>query len=229
MLEIKCLKRNFGQTVAVDNIDLSISDNTVIALYGKNQSLGTTTLINLLSGHLQPDSGEIMFNGQNIIPLNPCQRKELGLSYVAQEDYLFDELTIADHVLAVARNSTTTVNELYAQWRMDSQFLKKSFTALARAGIDVPMETKIKDLPSLKKKLLTLGLAMLEPFKLLVWEDPFKEIEADSYQEITKMINELQEEHKTILFTCNELDIAQQITDQIFVIEDGKISPYDTQ
>jgi len=151
MLEIKSLKRNFGQTVAVDNMDLTIKDNAIIALYGENQGAGKTTLISLLSGHLQPDSGKILLNGQDIVPLNPCQRKELGLSYVAQEDYLFDHLTIADHVLAVARNSETTVNELYAQWRMDRQFLKKSFTALARAGIDVPMETKIKDIYSIKK------------------------------------------------------------------------------
>ncbi len=225
MLEIRNLKRTFGQKIAVDNIDFKINDISIVALYANEPGAGKTTLINIISGHLRPDTGQILFNGDDIIPLNPCQRKERGLSYVAREEFLFDDLTIADHVLAVARNSSTTVNELYAQWRKDSQFLKKSFTALAYAGIDVPMETKISELSAIKKKLLTLGLAMLEPFDLLVWEEPFKGIDSSLYNEISKMIEALKKENKTILFTCSELDIAQQIADQILMINNGKVSP----
>jgi len=224
MLEIRNLKRSYGQKIAVDNIDFSISNISIVALYANTPGAGKTTLINILSGHLIPDSGQVLFNGEDIIPLNPCQRKELGLSYVAREEFLFNDLTIADHVLAVARNSSTTINELYAQWRKDSQFLKKSFTALAYAGIDVPMETKISELSTIKKKLLTLGLAMLEPFELLVWEEPFKDIDSSLYNEITKMIVALKKENKTILFTCSELDIARQIADQILIMDNGKIS-----
>jgi len=225
MLEIRNLKRTFGQKIAVDNIDFKINDISIVALYANEPGAGKTTLINIISGHLRPDTGQILFNGEDIIPLNPCQRKERGLSYVAREEFLFDDLTIADHVLAVARNSTTTVNELYAQWRKDSQFLKKSFTALAYAGIDVPMETKISELSAIKKKLLTLGLAMLEPFELLVWEEPFKDIDSSLCNEISKMIEALKKENKTILFTCSELDIAKQIADKILIINNGKVSP----
>jgi len=225
MLEIRNLKRSFGQKIAVDNIGFKINNISIVALYANTPGAGKTTLINLISGHLQPDTGQILFNGKDIIPLNPCQRKELGLSYVAREEFLFDDLTIADHVLAVARNSTTTVNELYAQWRKDSQFLKKSFTALAYAGIDVPMETKISELPAIKKKLLTLGLAMLEPFEVLVWEEPFKGINSNSYNEITKMIAVLKKENKTILFTCSELEIAREIADQTLIMNEGRVSP----
>ena len=225
MLEIRNLKRTFGQKIAIDNIDFKINDISIVALYANEPGAGKTTLINIISGHLRPDTGQILFNGEDIIPLNPCQRKERGLSYVAREEFLFDDLTIADHVLAVARNSTTTVNELYAQWRKDSQFLKKSFTALAYAGIDVPMETKISELSAIKKKLLTLGLAMLEPFELLVWEEPFKDIDSSLCNEISKMIEALKKENKTILFTCSELDIAKQIADKILIINNGKVSP----
>ena len=114
MLEIRNLKRTFGQKIAVDNIDFKINDISIVALYANEPGAGKTTLINIISGHLRPDTGQILFNCEDIIPLNPCQRKERGLSYVAREEFLFDDLTIADHVLAVARNSTTTVNELYA-------------------------------------------------------------------------------------------------------------------
>jgi len=70
---------------------------------------------------------------------------------------------------------------------------------------------------------------MLETFKVLVWEDPLKGIETDSYQEITKMILELRDENKAILFTCSQLDIAKQVADQIFIIDKGKISPYEAK
>ncbi len=229
MLEIKNLKRTFGQEVAVDSVEFSINDATITALIGQHQETEKTTLLNLISGHLEPDEGEIIFDGENIIPLNPCQRKKLGLSCVAREDYLFDNLTIADHVLAVARNSTSTVNELYAQWRMDSQFLRKSFTALAGAGIDVPMDTKINELSPIKKKLFTLGLAMLEPFKLLVWEEPLKGIDSDAYKEITKIILELKRNHKIVFFTCDEIEFAEQIAEQILVMDTGKIHTYKAQ
>ena len=224
MLEIKNLKRSFGQEVAVDSATLSIEDNSIVTLISQNNSIDKTTLIGLISGHLIPDEGSLSFNGVNMIPLSPYQRKKQGLSCVALEDYLFDHLTIADHVLATARNANSTINELYAQWRLDSQFLKKSFTALANAGIDVPMETKISELSAVKKKMLLLGLAMLEPFELLVWEDPLKGLSKNSYQEIEKLIIELKRKQKSIFFTCTDSDFAKNIADTLLIMEAGQIT-----
>ncbi len=223
MLEIIDLKRTFGQKVAIDSVEFNIERNSIVALSSTKHGAGKTTLINLISGHLVPDHGKILFNSLDMVPLNPCQRKKQGLSCVAQEDYLFDNLTIADHVLAAARNSTSTVNELYAQWRMDSQFLKKSFTALASAGIDVPMETKISDLSLIKKKMLSLGLAMLEPFDLLVWEEPLKGLEQSSYKEFEQLMQELKRRNKTVFFTCSETAFSEKVSDKILIIDSGKI------
>ncbi len=224
MLEIKNLKRSFGQEVAVDSATLSIEDNSIVALISQSNTIAKTTLIGLISGHLIPDEGHLFFNGVNIVPLNPYQRKKQGLSCVALEDYLFNHLTIADHVLAVARNASSTINELYAQWRLDSQFLKKSFTALASAGVDLPMETKISELSPIKKKMLSLGLAMLEPFELLVWEDPLKGISKESYPEIEKLIIELKRKQKSVFFTCTDSEFAKKVADKQFIMQAGRIS-----
>jgi len=223
VLQLKGLQRAFGQMVAVDGVNLEIPDAQTVALIGKAPGSGRSTLIDLISGHLRPDSGEIIFCGEDITALLPKQRADMGLVCSFPETNLFDELTIADHVLAVARNSGSTSNMLYSQWKSDSQYLKKAIKTLAEIGLHIGMDTPIHQLSALQKKLLGLGLATLNPFTMLLWENPVEGLESSGIEEITSSIREFERKGSAILFTANDTRFIEQTADRQLLMDSGQI------
>jgi ABC-type branched-subunit amino acid transport system ATPase component len=223
LLETKDLSRSFGQKVAVEAVTLQIPEGEAVALIGKFPGSGCSTLINLLAGHLRPDSGVILFDNQYVTSLIPSQRAEKGLVCSFHETNLFDELTIADHVLAVARNSAPTVNELYSQWRSDSQYLKKAIITLAEVGLHIPMDTRVCDLSAVQKKILGLGLATLNPVRMVLWENPVRDIELSEIKDIVFVIHELKRKGVTILFTSSNAQLIGEVADRELLMESGRI------
>jgi branched-chain amino acid transport system ATP-binding protein len=223
MLETKNLSRSFGQKVAVDAVTLRIAEGETVALVGKHRGSGCSTLVNLLSGHLRPDSGVILFDNHYLTSLVPSQRAKRGLVCSFHEANLFDELTIADHVLAVARNSAPTANELYSQWRSDSQYLKKAIITLAEVGLHIAMDTRICDLTKVQKKILGLGLATLNPYRMVLWENPVRDIEPSEIKDIVFVVQELKRRGVSILFTSDNDRFIGEVADRELLMESGRI------
>jgi len=209
--------------LAVNGIDLEIAEAQTIALIGKSLDSGRSTLIDLISGRLRPDSGKIMFCGEDVTMLLPNQRADMGLACNFPESNLFDELTIADHVLAVARNSESTSNKLYAQWKNDSRYLKKAFKTLAEIGLHISMETPISELSPVQKKLLGLGLATLNPVAMLLWENPVDGLDTSAIREVSSAIREFERKGSAILFTANNSEFIEQTADRQLLMDAGHI------
>jgi len=97
LLETKELSKSFGETHAVDKVDFQIQEGEVLSLIGSNGA-GKTSMVNLISGLLHPDSGRIVFRGQDITTLPVHGRIKAGIARSFQIVNLFDELTLHDNV-----------------------------------------------------------------------------------------------------------------------------------
>ncbi len=218
------LKRSFGKEVAVESADLGLATGEIVALLAKKRGAGERTLLNLISGIIVPDEGSIEFKGEDIISLTPLQRTKKGLVCAFDDAALFEDLTLADHILAVSRNLVPTVNDLYAQWRNDSLYLKKGMRRLAEVGLHVGMDTRVSELFGVQKKLLGLGLATLEPFDMLVWQGPVQGLRERSKEKIKYVMQELRRNNVTILFTSTDVDFIQEVADRMLIIDAGVVS-----
>ena len=97
LLETSKLTKYFGDTHAVDQVDFSIGEGEVVSLIGSNGA-GKTSLVNLISGLLQPDSGKILFRGTDVTHESVYGRIRAGIARSFQIVNLFDELAVLDNV-----------------------------------------------------------------------------------------------------------------------------------
>ena len=92
------IRKTFGATVALDNVDFAVSPGEIHALIGENGA-GKSTLMKVLSGALQPDAGEMTVDGSPFAPANPLQARQQGVAMIYQELSLAPHLTVAENVL----------------------------------------------------------------------------------------------------------------------------------
>src|SRR5215467_3510183 len=97
LLATTSLVKTFGDNRAVDNVDFRVDAGEVLALIGSNGA-GKTSLVNLVSGLLTPDSGQIVFDGADVTPQTSYERIRSGIARSFQLVNLFDQLTCADNV-----------------------------------------------------------------------------------------------------------------------------------
>jgi len=217
------LKRSFGLTDAVRDLDISVRPAEIVAVVGP-PGCGKSTLLGLLSGQLDCDEGHVLFKGEEVTHLPLLRRAELGLVRAVDLVSLFDELTIADHVLAVARNSAPTINELYAQWQVDSRYLKLGLRSLGTAGLDVPAATPVGELSVVQRRQLAFGLAAIAPFDLLLWDEPFDGIGAADRRGLVYLLQAQKADQRSILFSGSDADLAAGIADRVLLMSQGGIT-----
>jgi branched-chain amino acid transport system ATP-binding protein len=97
LLQTIALKRYFGETRAVDNVSLTIEEGEFVSLVGPNGA-GKTSLINVISASLAPESGRILFRGEDITAASVTDRVKAGIARSFQLVNLFDDLTAFDNV-----------------------------------------------------------------------------------------------------------------------------------
>ena len=100
ILQMKNIRITFGALVANDNVNLNVKKGTVHALIGENGA-GKSTLMNVLTGILRPDCGEIILNGEEVTFKNSLDAAKHGIGMVYQEFMLFNDLTVFDNVVDV--------------------------------------------------------------------------------------------------------------------------------
>ncbi|HHV93131.1 MAG TPA: sugar ABC transporter ATP-binding protein, partial [Firmicutes bacterium] len=96
-LKLVGIKKSFGGVQALKGIDLTVGRNEILSLVGENGS-GKSTLIKIISGDLQPDSGELWIDGRMYRQLRPIQSLNLGIRVIYQDFALFPNLTVAENI-----------------------------------------------------------------------------------------------------------------------------------
>ena len=99
MLEVRALRRSFDGFMAVAGVSLTVPQGSISAIIGPNGA-GKTTLFNLITGHLKPDSGQVMFKGREVTGIPPHDLCRLGMGRSFQRTNIFPKLTVYQNVQA---------------------------------------------------------------------------------------------------------------------------------
>jgi branched-chain amino acid transport system ATP-binding protein len=221
MLEARELTRSFGGFMALSRVSFSVPQGSISAIIGPNGA-GKTTLFNVLTGHLAPDEGRVVFKGQDVTGVAPHDLCRLGVGRSFQRTNIFPKLTVFENVQAAfvshrrrGWNMTTPVERLY---RAETEEI------LAAVGLLDRAHEVSAFLSHGGQKQLELGVALgLEP-ELLLLDEPTAGMSATETRESIALIERLaRERNLTLLFTEHDMEVVFGIARKITVLHQGRV------
>jgi len=223
VIEAHGLRKAFGTTVALDNIDLRVEEGRILGLIGPNGA-GKTTFFNLISGFFPPTAGAIAFDGRDITKLSTHQRVTLGMARTFQITEIFPELTVIENVRIAA--------EVAGGYRL-RPWISRSETAQIHRRVEdtlklVALETKadrlVGELAHGDQRAAEIAMALaLKPHLLLLDEPTAGMGDQETYQ-ITQLIRRLhRDSHYTIVLIEHDMRVVFHLADRICVLDQGRM------
>ncbi|RDI45849.1 ABC transporter ATP-binding protein [Falsibacillus pallidus] len=220
MISFKGVEKTFKDgTTAVDGLDLDIQEGEFAALIGPS-GCGKTTTMKMINKLIEPTSGEIYINGENIAAKDPVElRRNIG--YVIQQIGLFPHMTIEQNVALIPR---------LKGWKKE-KYVKRVDELLDMVGLD-PVQFKRKyplELSGGQQQRVGVIRALAAEPPIILMDEPFSALDPISREQLQDELKNLQKQiKKTIVFVTHDIDEALKLADRIALMKEGKIVQYDT-
>jgi branched-chain amino acid transport system permease protein len=221
LLEARDLTMRFGGLVAVDHVSLSIEPLTVTALIGPNGA-GKTSFFKMLSGELQPTSGEVYFKGERITHLGMARVAQRGIAKSFQITQIFPKLSVAENVLVPALAATR------GGFRFDA-FVPlagaKGAHAIAdrvleQVGLAARRTMRAASLSYGEKRRLELALALATEPEVLLLDEPTAGMSPVERSAMVELLQGLRQS-LTIVIVEHDMDVVFGLADRVVVLQDG--------
>ncbi|HEB31684.1 MAG TPA: ABC transporter ATP-binding protein [Spirochaetes bacterium] len=226
IIELISLKKQFGELVAVNNIDMSVEKGEIRGLIGPNGS-GKTTLFNLVTGFIKPTEGKVFLEGQDISGFSTDLIAKKGLVRTFQHTVLFKEMTVLKNML-IASHLHTGMG-LFEQFLQTPKNLGKEKEVEKRslAKLEIVELAEKKDelagaLPHGSQKALGIAIALAAEPKLLLLDEPVAGMNPSETNKIMKSIKKLRKDGITILLVEHDMKAVMSTCDRITVMSFGE-------
>lgn len=216
MLEIKNVTKKYRHNVAVNDISLTVEAGQVLGLIGANGA-GKSTLINMIATLEKPDSGNILFDGRDIVKEPSAIRKILG--YIPQDIALYESLTGIDNLKFWGRSYGVPKD------RIDEEIAR---VCRIISFDDELLKKKVCDYSGGMKRRLNIGVALLHNPSLVVLDEPTTGIDLESADQILSAIEALRDGGCAIIYVGHYLEEIERISTHICILDKGKITAYGT-
>ncbi len=212
-LELLNISKTYPGTKANDSVDLSIAPGEIHALLGENGA-GKSTLMKILYGVVQPDSGEIFFNGKRVDIQSPKDARSLGIGMVFQHFSLFETLTVAENILLALGEQAGDKSTLSNRIRVVSE----------RYGIRVNPDQKVANLSTGERQRAEIVRCLLQDIHLLILDEPTSVLTPQEVETLMVTLNSLAEKGCSILFISHKLDEVKALCHKATVLRAGKVT-----
>ena len=215
------LSKSFGSLVVAQDIELALPQGVRYALIGPNGA-GKTTLINLMTGMLRPDAGQIVLGSEDITALPPEARVKRGLARTFQINTLFAHLSALESVtLAVLERQGHAHN----WWRSLPRFsepIDEAHGILVSLNLQAVAHRLTRELPYGQQRLLEIALALATRPRVLLLDEPAAGVPKDESAELFNAIAGLSRD-LTVLFIEHDMDVVFRFASRILVMVGGRI------
>ena len=216
-LELKNISKNFHGVKALQNVDFQLKENSIHALLGENGAGKVYTLVKILCGVYQPDSGSIHLNNQQQTISNPAISLSLGISAIHQESVMFDELTVTENIFI--GNHLTKSNGLIDWGLMES----KTKQLLEELEANIEPNEKIKDLSIAQRHIVQISRSLIHDADIVIMDEPTASLSQKEINELYTIIRNLKKQNKSIIFISHKLDEVMEVCDDFTVLRDGEL------
>ena len=220
ILRVRHLRKAYGALLATNDLSFDVARGEVHALIGPNGA-GKTTLVNQLSGLLRPDSGSILFDGEEIGRMPPWQLARRGLGRSFQITSVFDHLSVAEN-LALALLAKHGPHFRFWRKALDNSRVREALPPmLDRIDLIEQADWSARTLSHGQKKQLEVGMALAGEPKLLIFDEPMAGLGPGGTVEMTKLIRTLKGT-MTILLVEHDMEAVFSLADRITVLVYGQ-------
>ena len=207
MLELKNISKKFKDKEILSNFNLKVEENKILAIVGPSGG-GKTTLLRMLAGLESIDSGEIIFNGENL-PLNELEKRNL-LGFVFQDFQLFPNMTVLEN-LVISPVQTMGIKKDEAE--------AKAIKLLEQLGLENHCKSYPHSLSGGQKQRVALARAMMIEPKIIGYDEPTSALDPELRLEVEKLILQNKKLGVTQIVVTHDLQFAENIADDILKVE----------
>ncbi|WP_374565081.1 sulfate/molybdate ABC transporter ATP-binding protein [Ideonella sp.] len=213
-IEVRNLVKHFGSLAVCDHLNLDIPSGELVALLGPSGS-GKTTLLRMIAGLEQPDSGSVLFHGEDA---TFADVRERNVGFVFQHYALFGHMSIFENIafgLRVRPRAT----------RPSDEAIKKKVTELLKlVQLDALAGRYPHQLSGGQRQRVALARALAVEPKVLLLDEPFGALDAKVRKELRRWLRRLHDEmHVTSVFVTHDQEEAMEVADRIVVMNEGRI------
>jgi branched-chain amino acid transport system ATP-binding protein len=223
LLQTIDLKKYFGDTRAVDNVNLTIAEGEFISLVGPNGA-GKTSLCNVVSALFPPDSGKILFKGEDVTHASVTERVKAGIARSFQLVNLFDDLSAFENITLAIFSRQGKTRNIAALAHLDSAVTAEADAVLGQFGLAAKRDVTARGLAQGERKLLDVAVAYALRPKLLFLDEPTSGVSTrDKDQIMDTIASVVRGEGITAVIIEHDMDVVFKYSDRIVVMHQGAI------
>lgn len=213
-IEMKDIYKSFGKNDVLKGVDFTLNDGEIHALVGENGA-GKSTLMNILSGVLSKDRGEILIDGKEVDISDTNVAKKYGISFIHQELSDWPELTVMDNIFMN--------NEIKNGIFLDkAKMRKKCIELLERFDLDINPKTKVSELSVGQRQMMEIAKANLNKVNVLILDEPTSALTNNEIDKLFKLIKRLRDKNVSMIYISHRMEEIFSLTNKITVMRDGK-------
>ncbi|MDQ1739455.1 MAG: ribose transport system ATP-binding protein [Pseudonocardiales bacterium] len=217
LLQLTGIVKTFPGVRALDGVELEVLAGEVHCLLGQNGA-GKSTLIKVLAGVHRPDSGSLLWHGEETSFSGPQAATKAGIATIYQELDLVDDLTVAENIFLGHEQSA-------AGFVRRGRMRTEAAAVLRRLGHgDIPVNRKVGRLPAAAKQIVSMGRALSHDAQLLVMDEPSAVLAHDEVANLFRVIRELTSRGIAVVYISHRLEEIREIGDRVTVLKDGRTS-----
>ena len=214
MLELKNIKKAFGDCVANEDVSLTVHKGTIHAIVGENGA-GKSTAMKVVYGFYNPDHGEILFEGKPVTIRNPHDAIALGIGMVHQHFMLVENMSVAENIILGAETGSAANLDLD---RANSEIAKLSNDL----KLNINPKALIEDLSVGQQQRVELLKALYRDAKFLILDEPTAVLSPQEVEEFFAILRRMKQQGKTIVIITHKLEEVLAISDEVTVMRDGR-------
>jgi branched-chain amino acid transport system ATP-binding protein len=213
LLKVTDLEAGYGEKQVLYGISLTLADKEIVSLIGHNGA-GKSTALKTIIGLVSPQSGQILFSGEDVTFSQPSIKLARGLYHLPQEYFLFNDLTVRDNLEV-------------SSFTMSGPSLFESRLAKVFEFFPVLEERKNQLAGTLsggERRMLGIGMGLLRQPKLLMLDEPSSGLSPVAFQKVARIIQEINREMGTaVLLVEQNVKVAFKLSKRVFVMKAGRM------
>jgi branched-chain amino acid transport system ATP-binding protein len=215
LLSIEHLTRHFGGVVALDDVSFDVPDGQILGLIGPNGA-GKTTAFNVITRLYKPDSGRVLYDGDDLLKVAPYNIVRRGISRTFQNLALFSRMTVLENVLVGAHSTSS--------WFREADTRRDALAALELAGLSDLAGRFAAGLPYPTLKRIELARALVSKPRLLLLDEPAGGLSHEEVHDFGTFLVKLRSDlDLTVLLVEHHMGLVMRVSERVHVLDFGKL------
>lgn len=220
LLHLKGISKSFGGVKALQNVDLEVNYNEILAVVGDNGA-GKSTLMKVVSGAILPDEGQIFFEGKEVSIRNPRDATSLGIQMCYQDLALIDCLGVATNIFLgreVCRRVFGIIEILLLK-----KMREDSINHLNALGIELQnVREKVRNLSGGQRQVVAISRAVYWGTKLVILDEPTAALGVREARKVNELIKSLKQKNISVIVISHNLQHVFYVADRVVVLRQGR-------